>query len=719
MIVGVIFLLLVTTSIEIYLADFHLSSLMSSNILVLVMINLNVILLTVLMVLVGRSLLKMYFEHRSKALGTRFRTRLIMAFVGLALCPSVLLFLFASGLLTTSIDNWFNRQVEKSLQDALEIAQSYARASEMNALRFGTELSQMVTEQRLLLPVHRQYLYQTLQKKRQELFLDGLQVYHSSKQEIAAVFDRYVPLDLTYPLTAAALRSPFAGQPDSHIMSLSTGDIIRALVPVWSAGRDVVEGVIVVTYYLPHGLVTKLQSMLHTFEAYRQLQTLQGPVKGSYVLTFLTITLLIIFSAIWVGLQLAKRITVPIQQLAEGTRLVAAGKLDFAIQATSEDEIGLLVASFNQMTSDLRHSKMALEQANAGLRTTNLELDRRRFYMETVLENVAAGVIAIDYTGKVTTINKAAAGLLEIVVSDGLGRPYRQVFEASYLKPLLELIRTMHVEQTDSRQEQMQIRVKGQSLTLLVSLTFLKDSQHNALGIVVVFDDLTALIHAQKIAAWREVARSLAHEIKNPLTPIQLSAQRLRKKFFDGTATPALMEECTVMIIQQVAGLKRLIDEFSRFARLPEARPTPQPLHTLLDEVLVLYSGTYDRLCLKVSHDPSIPALTLDREQIQRVFVNLIDNAVEAMHGQGTIQIVTCLCATRQVVQIRLSDTGPGIPAAYQQKIFEPYFSTKKHGTGLGLSMVQRIITAHHGSIEVHPHPPAMGATFLIEFPVA
>jgi two-component system nitrogen regulation sensor histidine kinase NtrY len=714
---GLLFLLLVTTSAEVYLHSFRTSSLIANDILIFVMFNLNIILLIVLIILVFRNLLKVYFEHRSKVLGAKFRTKLITAFVGLALFPSILLFLFASGLITTSIENWFNIQVEKSLQDSLDVARSYAWASETNALSFGTELSQLMTDQRMLLPVNAHYLRNTIRKKRQEFFLDGIQVYASDLQEIATVFEPYVPDDVSRALTPEQLQGAFAGRPDSHIAALGNGDVIRALVPVWSPGRDTVEGVVVITYYLPRRLVTKLRNIVQTFDEYQQLKNLKGPVQGSYVVTFLIVTLLIIFSAIWVGLQLAKSITIPIQQLAEGTRLVANGNLDFTINVASDDEIGLLVASFNQMTRDLKQSNMALEQANAGLQSTNIELDRRRSYMETVLENIAAGVISIDNHGRVTTINKAAAELLELSVAHCLGRLYRQVFDVSYLKPFLDLIRTMHTDHTNSRQEQRQVVVKGKSLTLLVSLTFLKDSHNNSLGIVVVFDDLTALIKAQKTAAWHEVARGLAHEIKNPLTPIQLSAQRLQKKFLEGTADRTLVGECTTTIIRQVAGLKSLVNEFSQFARLPEAQPTPQDLHAILDEVITLYSGTYNGLRLTVAYDPLVPPLELDREQIRRVFINLVENSVEAMQGKGDIHIVTRLCPARRVVQIELSDTGPGIPEKYHEQLFEPYFSTKKRGTGLGLSLVHRIVTDHHGSIAVSK-THAAGATFLIELPV-
>jgi two-component system nitrogen regulation sensor histidine kinase NtrY len=715
---GLFFLLFITIGIEIYIYTFRTSTLLANNLLVFVMINLNIILLLALISLVVRNLLRVYFDQKSKVLGVKFRTKLITAFVGLVLCPSVLLFLFASGLITTSIENWFNMRIEQSLQDALEVAQSSARASETNALRFGVELSQLITDQRLLLPVNAERLRHVIQKKRQELYLDGVQIFSLHRQDIASVFDQSVPTAVLQELALLPLPAGFEGHTESHIVSLGLGDIIRSIVPIWSLARDKVEGAVVVIYYRPRSLVIRLQSIVQTFEDYQQLKTLKGPVKTSYITTFLIITLLIIFSAIWVGLQLAKSITIPIQRLAEGTRLVANGNLDFTVDVTSDDEIGLLVASFNQMTRDLKQSSLALEQANVGLRATNIELERRRSYMETVLENVAAGVISLDNNGRVTTMNKAAAKILELSVADCCGRPYRQVFDTSYLKPFLEFIRTMHIDNADSRQAQMQVVVKGQVLTLLVSLTFLRDSQNNALGTVVVFDDLTALMKAQQVAAWREVARSLAHEIKNPLTPIQLSAQRLQKKFRDGAADQTLVEECTTTIVQQVTGLKKLVGEFSRFARMPEPHLALHDLHKILDEVITLYSGIYNGLRFLLAYDPLVTFVELDREQIKRVFINLIENSIDAMQGEGDIRITTRLCLSRHIVQIELHDTGPGIPDSYRETIFAPYFSTKKQGTGLGLSLAHRVIADHNGALVLAETRSGSGTTFLIELPI-
>jgi two-component system nitrogen regulation sensor histidine kinase NtrY len=682
------------------------------------MINLNIILLLVLIVLVIRNLLKVYFDQKSKVLGVKFRTKLITAFVGLVLCPSIPLFLFASGLITTSIENWFNMRIEQSLQDAVDVAQGSTRTLETDALSFGAELSQLITDQRLLLPVNAEHLRHVIHKKRQELYLDGVQIFPLRLQEIASVFEQYVPNAVIQELALLPLQAGFEGRAESHIVSLSQGNIIRGIVPIWSPARDKVEGAVVVIYYRPHSFVTRLQSIVQTFEEYQQLKTLKGPVKTSYVTTFLMITLLIIFSAIWVGLQLAKSITVPIQRLAEGTRLVANGNLDFTVDVTSDDEIGLLIASFNQMTRDLKQSSLALEQANIGLRATNIELERRRSYMETVLENVAAGVISLDSNGRVTTMNKAAAKILELSVAECYGRPYRQVFDTSYLKPFLEFIRTMHIDNADSRQEQMQVVVKGKVLTLLVSLTFLRDSQNNALGTVVVFDDLTALMKAQKVAAWREVARSLAHEIKNPLTPIQLSAQRLQKRFREGTAEQTLVEECTTTIVQQVTGLKRLVGEFSRFARMPESKPALHDLRKILDEIIALYSGIYNGIRFVLTYDPLVTFLELDREQIKRVFINLIENSIDAMQGEGSIHITTHLCLSHHKVQIELHDTGPGIPDEYRETIFAPYFSTKNQGTGLGLSLARRVIADHNGTLVLAETPSGSGTTFLIELPI-
>jgi two-component system nitrogen regulation sensor histidine kinase NtrY len=449
------------------------------------------------------------------------------------------------------------------------------------------------------------------------------------------------------------------------------------------------------------------------------MKILKAPIKTSYLITLLMVALLVIFCAIWFGLYLAKGITVPIQHLVEGTRAVADGNLDFRVQATSDDEIGWLVQSFNQMTDDLRTSKMALEQANAELKDRNQELEARRNYTATVLENVAAGVLSLDKHGRVSTMNRSAQMMLGIDAQEAIGRVYRHVFSATHLDSMRGLMKRLVSGRREHIADQLQFLVGGRVLILLVNISLLRDSDGHYLGMVLVFDDLTELIRAQKLAAWRDVAQGIAHEIKNPLTPIQLSAQRLRRKYREHSGDfGEVFDECTHTIITQVEGLKGLLDEFSAFARMPEAKPTPTELPPLIEEVLQLYRGAHHDIELTLSCDPAVVKVNVDGEQMKRALINLVENAIEAMHGRGHLDIVTSLDGRQQRVCIEVRDSGVGIPPQVRDKLFLPYFTTKNRGSGLGLALVNRIVADHGGRISVRDNSPR-GSIFAIELPVA
>ncbi|HSF31943.1 MAG TPA: ATP-binding protein, partial [Candidatus Tectomicrobia bacterium] len=389
------------------------------------------------------------------------------------------------------------------------------------------------------------------------------------------------------------------------------------------------------------------------------------------------------------------------------------------VTATSDDEIGWLVNSFNHMTGDLHAGKMALEKANEELKDNNQELEARRNYMETVLEHVAAGVISLDKHGRVSTLNRSAQMMLGIDAQATRGRAYRHVFSAAHLDSIRRLIKRMASSRRESIADQIQLLVGGRVLTLLVSISLLRDGDGRYLGMVLVFDDLTELIRAQKLAAWRDVAQGIAHEIKNPLTPIQLSAQRLRRKHREHSGDfDEVFDECTNTIITQVEGLKGLLDEFSTFARMPESNPTPTDLHQLLEGVLHLYRGAHRDIELTLSCDAAVAKVNLDGEQMKRALINLVENAIEAMDGKGRVDIATSFEARHQRVCIEVRDTGAGIPPQLRDKLFLPYFTTKKGGSGLGLAIVNRIVADHSGRISVRDNTPR-GSIFAIELPVA
>src|SRR5919109_2030512 len=386
------------TGAELYVQGVHRTSPLANNIIIFAVVDLNIILLLALVLLVSRHLVKLYYERRGRIIGSRFRTKLVMAFLGLSLTPCILLVLVASGLITKSINNWFNVSIERSLEDSLEVARNYYRLLEQDAIHFGEQMRTTLLERNLLQQHRSPSLAKFVEDKRREYQLHALQVFGLDQLELAAAVDG--PMDERLLLTQRELRRKLRSDVRTEIQSVGKGEVIRAFVPVSTQHGGEPPAWLVLTYYVPESLVAKMQDISEAFEQYKQLKILKAPIKTSYIITLLMVALLVIFSAIWFGLYLAKGITVPIQRLVEGTRAVADGNLDFRVSASSDDEIGWLIHSFNQMTGDLGAGKAALERANEELKENNRELEERRSYMETVLENVAAGGVSLCKHGR-------------------------------------------------------------------------------------------------------------------------------------------------------------------------------------------------------------------------------------------------------------------------------------------------------------------------------
>jgi two-component system nitrogen regulation sensor histidine kinase NtrY len=438
-------------------------------------------------------------------------------------------------------------------------------------------------------------------------------------------------------------------------------------------------------------------------------------------------TLMILVSATWTGLYLAKRITRPVQRLAAGAREIGAGHLDHRIEPETRDEFGSLVEAFNTMAGELAASQRKLEHSRLDLERKNLQLDERRHYIETVLERIATGVVSLGPNGQIETINGAALRLLE-VDRGVVGARAEDVFQREDLKPLESLLRQTRGVVTAPAAQEIALLREGRELHLAAAATQLPGDDGAGGGAVLVFDDVTPLIRTQRVAAWRDVARRLAHEIKNPLTPIQLCAERMRRHFTNAPAPArALVEECTTTIVGEVESLKELVDEFAQFARMPAPRAVPSNLNEVLGETLALYNGLFQEICIERRFAPDLPPVRVDLEQMRRVIINLVDNAVEALGGskaevrpngeRPTIVVETRQDAGNGVARILVSDNGPGISAADREKLFMPYYSTKLRGSGLGLAIVRRIVAEHGGSIEVADNVPS-GTLFTIELPV-
>ena len=685
---------------EVQLPDVSPEYALGSNIVFFLLINVNIILLGLLAFLVIRNLVKLVVERKQRILGSRLQVRLVLAFVALSLVPSVLLFTIAGGLLTRSFDRWFDSKVESALQGSLEIGQTYYLNSANNAIFYARQLSQRITQDGLFDPQRVAQLKEFVQTKQREYNLGTVELFSPDGQPFVVAFNQHVPTGVTIKPEPEFLNRALRGLEVTRTQIFGDADVIRGGVPIYAPDRRIL-GVVVVDYYVPKSISKRAVQISQSYEQYKYLSFLKTPVKNSYLLTMLLMTLVIIFAATWCGIYLSKSITVPIQKLAAGTHEVAQGNWDYKIEAGGDDEIGVLMNSFNQMTGDLKQIK--------------LELERRGKVVQTLLANIAAGVVSVDPAGMITTWNKAAEQMLGVKAERALAKDYREIFRSEPLRGIGEIVDS--VKGRESVEREIKLSLPERLLTVMVSAATLRDDDGAILGVMIFLEDITQIQRVQRMEAWREVARRIAHEIKNPLTPIQLSAERLRKRYakiLEGDGE--VLDKCTTTIIQQVDELKNLVNEFSQFARLPSAKLMSQDLNEIVSDALVLFAEGHNGIQFQF-RGGVIPPLELDRDQIKRVLINLLDNAVTAVDGNGEIKLATRYDRERGVVTLEVADNGRGLATEIRTKIFEPYFSTKENGTGLGLTIVSQIIEDHRGYIRALSNDPR-GTRFTIELPV-
>jgi two-component system nitrogen regulation sensor histidine kinase NtrY len=685
----------------------------------------NVILIGILVFLIARNFVKLVFERRRGILGSHLNTRFVLAFLLIATLPTAVLFVVSAFFITSSINTWFSLQVDDALEQSRAVADAFYEESSRAALFYGHRIAEQIRVDGFLEEADRGRLAELVQAKQREYNLGVVEVFSATGEELVAASNPEIPSANFSRPESDLVRSALAGSSVSSISELGGADVIRGAVPIQSSARgDQTVGAVVVNTFVPRSLSRHVADIRAALDEYRRLQPNAGHIRTVYLLELLLIFLVVLVIATWWGLRMAKGVTGPIRALVEGTDEVARGNLDVVVETTSEDEVGFLVRSFNQMTHDLREARTGLERSNS-------ELEQRRRYMEIVLRNIGAGVVSIDAEGRISTINPAAQRLLGVPPGVGLaGRKIEEVLtRPEHLEIVSELAAQLRPGMRESIRRQVPVPSGDEVLTLLVSLTLLQDEDGRRLGMVLVFDDYTQLVKVQRMAAWREVARRIAHEIKNPLTPIQLSAQRIRRRFrerlADGVEDARIFDECVDTITTQVESLKLLVDEFSNFARLPTASPKPDDLNRLVADTVASYADT-EGVTLRTELDPELPIIDLDREQVRRALSNLIENAIAAIREErgvdgsareGTIELRTVYDALLGTARLEVADDGPGIRPEDRRRIFEPYVSTRRGGTGLGLAIVSRIVADHHGYIRVHDNRPR-GTRFILELPV-
>ena len=694
--------------------------------------------LVALVFVLARNIVKLVVERRRGLPFSRFRAKLVLALLGLTIVPSVLVLIVGSELIRSSTEKWFSQPIDEVLRAATRIAQDYYREREATVAGHATRIAREIPVAAVAagdLDVVRRAISAEVSQEG----VDLVEVYRSRDRGatptdlalLVAVEAPGRPRDQLRASSDRVASLVAAGSSELHAPEPleSGGELVRAGAPVRDASGRIV-GVVLASDFLSGESALHARRVVDAYQNRSQLDALRRPIRGIYITLFVMMTLMILVSATWTGLYLAKRITRPVQRLAAGAREIGAGHLDHRIEPETRDEFGQLVEAFNSMAAELATSQRRLERSRVDLERKNVQLDERRQYIETVLERVATGVVSLGPEGQIETINAAALRLLEVDRSV-IGARAEDVCQREDLKPLQALVRQSRpgasLAIAPAAQEIAIIR-EGRELHLAAAATPLLRDDGAAGGAVLVFDDVTPLIRTQRVAAWRDVARRLAHEIKNPLTPIQLCAERMRRHFSGApTASRALVEECTTTIVGEVESLKGLVDEFAQFARMPAPRTVPVDLNAALTETLALYNGLFREIRLERVFAADLPRVRVDVEQIRRVVINLVDNAIEALGGSHakprpngeapTIAVETRHDPGNGVARILITDNGPGISEADRDKLFMPYYSTKGRGSGLGLAIVRRIVAEHGGSIEAADNVP-QGTVFTIELPL-
>ncbi len=689
-------------------------TLVTNRVLLFVLWYIDAVLILAVLFVLARSVFKLLLERRQRVLGSKFKSKLVATYIGLSLIPVLVLFVYATQLLQQSVERWFATPVKQVLQQGSSVAQAMLLTIEENTLRDARNLAEDLDVEETTDPTLRPELDRTLQTALRRSGLDLLVVYQGNVFLHGIINPQSGLTDLPEPERSFLEQAAADGEATRSLPTAGQGRLILAAVAVPdSATSDDVtlpaepelQGPLVILgarVVLPT-LAQQSQQLIQAYQNYRQLELQKAEITASQLLLFLMITLLVLLASSWVGLYLARRITVPIQALVDGTRIIRSGDLSYRVEITADDELGVLVDSFNRMTG-------ALERGNRNLTEANRRLDAERALLETILNSVAAGVIALDRDEVVVLSNDAALKMLGQGWEQLHGHPIRQAWQDAERSKLLPPEGLAATDRTE-----VKLVIRGSWKTLERHATAMHDSEGSRIGQVLVLEDLTELIQAQQVAAWSDAARRIAHEIKNPLTPIRLAAERLIYRYRQESEEFAeTLQEGTSIIVREVETLESMVDEFSRFARLPGFHATHFDLANLVAETVRLYQGLKADVTVEGTVAPEAKRAWGDPEQLKGVLINLLDNAIQATEGPGRVEVKASV--ERDQLRISVADTGRGIPPDAKGKLFLPHFSTKGRGTGLGLAIVHRLISQHQGTIRVEDNQPR-GARFIIELP--
>ncbi len=667
-----------------------------------------------LTIVLARNLLKLFAERRAGVAGSKFRTRLVVVSLVLSFLPVIAMFWFSYGLMNRSIDKWFSQPVEEVRADTAAMSALLYDYAGQNAASEALSIAQTDEFQKA-------FASGNFNAAREEL-----QEYIPTLQGgfVLALAQGNVATSLNPPAHWADMKDRFPVQSalrgeHPHFQWGQT-DYLVAAAPLRG-------GAVFVAMPLPPKFAQTAKQIQDSQKRYIELAAKRKLFRRTYIGFLLLLTVVVLFASTWLALLLSKLVNRPVAALAAGTEAISKGQLDYRVDIRATDELAELVQSFNSMAEQLESSRRQIEASSRDVGVANEALERRRRYIETVLESLPTGVISIDAARRVTLANAAFSRMFYLERSEYVSPaslvnlPLREVLPAEVLADMEPLLR--RADRMGITAANMELALPRAQLNVAVTVSALSHAAEG-LGYVLVFEDLSDLLRAQKQAAWREVARRVAPEIKNPLTPIALSAERIHRHLTRGTAPDAasleVIRSCAETIGNAVETVRTLVDEFSVLARFPASRPQPASLNNLVEAALIMFNGRLEGIRVRTELANDLPAVMADPEAIKRAVANLVDNAAEAMQDAilKEITISTSLVASRDAVELVVSDTGQGVSRDVKERLFLPYFSTKRRGTGLGLAIVSRIVEDHRGSIRVEENKP-FGSRFVIELPVA
>ena len=671
--------------------------------------SLNFLLLLIILVLVIRNGLKLLLEWRRGVLGARMRTRMTLAFVIMTVAPCLLMFLITSKFVQVSIDFWFRDQIAISMETALEVGRVDLEKTERRILVQGMNIIAQASA--LDMSQASPELDAYLQAKRNETALPLIGVLSKDRDKIL------------WHANPDARESWQAGRSMFNWETLAEQGSQTILSP------GIKEDYVLSVQHLPNGgffvcaegmgpfFKNKLDRLASASTEYKQLRRIRNEVKGMLYSGLSVLTMLIMLGAIWFGFRVAKEVTAPVLSVADAAQRIAKGELDVRLDDYAKDELGLLIRAFNSMAADLEAFRADLTGANKLLAEQNREIGQHSQYIEAILNNITSGVISVDHEGRISMVNTAARAILGSP-KDVVGKDLMDFLPEEMQRQTKAMFEQFRHRPLSTWQRQINMQIFGQDRRLLVSAAGLVTPEGENRGFVAVFEDVSEMERMQRMAAWREVARRIAHEIKNPLTPIKLSAQRLQRKFGGAVDDPAFSQS-TELIVRQVESLQEMVQEFSAFAKLPEVDPKVGDITPLLVELAELFRNSHSRIQWELDLPESIPILPMDKNGLRRVFLNILSNAAEALDNvlSPRVRLSAAVDTARAVLRIAVEDNGTGFSELERSRLFEPYYSRKKGGTGLGLTIVRSIVADHKGYVRADISPLG-GAMITIELPL-